>query len=224
MQQNNYYAGKLHSQKLFQVYDTKIPRVTRYLDAEINFVRSALRGRETVLELGAGYGRIVKALAPHCASITGIDISEDSILLSKEYLKDIPNANMITMDIHKIDIKDSYDVVLCLQNGLSAMRATRRTIDGMMGLAAHGGRIFFSSYSPKFWYFRLRWFQEQAAKGVLGEVDLDQSKNGVIVCADGFKATTHSPKDFEEIGIASGYPFQIREIDDSSIFLILHKT
>ena len=36
---NNYYADKLNAQSLFQVYDTAIPRIKQYLDAEIDFVR-----------------------------------------------------------------------------------------------------------------------------------------------------------------------------------------
>ena len=61
---NNYYADKLNAQSLFQVYDTAIPRIKQYLDAEIDFVRQNLTGSEDVLELAAGYGRIVKELAP----------------------------------------------------------------------------------------------------------------------------------------------------------------
>ena len=58
----NYYAESLNSQKLFQVYDTALPRIRQYLAAEIDYVRQRLTGRERVLELGAGYGRIVREL------------------------------------------------------------------------------------------------------------------------------------------------------------------
>ncbi|HBC97211.1 MAG TPA: class I SAM-dependent methyltransferase, partial [Clostridium sp.] len=57
---------KLNSQKLFQVYETQIPRVKQYLQAEIDFVKKNLSKTQSVLELGAGYGRIVRELAPHC--------------------------------------------------------------------------------------------------------------------------------------------------------------
>ena len=42
----NYYADKLNSQGLFQVYETSIPRVKQYLDEEINYVRKKLTGTE----------------------------------------------------------------------------------------------------------------------------------------------------------------------------------
>jgi 2-polyprenyl-6-hydroxyphenyl methylase/3-demethylubiquinone-9 3-methyltransferase len=39
---SNYYEQSLNSTKLFQVYQTKYPRVKRYFDEEIDFVRQNL--------------------------------------------------------------------------------------------------------------------------------------------------------------------------------------
>ncbi|WP_053957186.1 class I SAM-dependent methyltransferase [Inediibacterium massiliense] len=222
--ENNYYAQKLNSQKLFKVYETKIPRVKQYLDAEISFIRDNLTGNERVLELGAGYGRIVKELAGNCKSIVGIDISDESVSLGKEYLKDIPNAEMIAMDVHDLTFPEKFDVVLCLQNGLSAMKVTSSDlIKNILEMVVSGGKVYFSTYSENFWEYRLMWFKEQADKGLLGELDLDQTKDGIIICKDGFKAITHTSKDLEAIGCLSGYEYQIQEIDESSVFLIIHK-
>ena len=214
--EKNYYAENLNSQKLYQVYETSLPRIKRYLEAEIEFVRARLSGRERVLELGAGYGRIVKELAPFCASIVGMDISEENVALGRRYLKDFPHAGMVAMDVHDMRFDRQFDVVLCLQND--------RAIKDIIGLLAPGGAAYFSSYSAKFWDCRLKWFEEQASKGLLGAIDPERTKDGVIVCTDGFKATTHTPDDFERIGAASGYPYQVTEVDDSSVFLIIHKT
>jgi 2-polyprenyl-6-hydroxyphenyl methylase/3-demethylubiquinone-9 3-methyltransferase len=222
--ENNYYAQKLNSQNLFKVYETKIPRVKQYLDAEISFVRDKLTGSERVLELGAGYGRILKELAGNCKSIIGIDISDENVSLGKEYLKDISNTEIMTMDVHNLKFEGKFDVVLCLQNGLSAMKVTSPdSIRKILGVMVNGGKAYFSTYSEKFWEHRLEWFKEQAEKGLLGELDLDKTKDGIIICKDGFKAITHSPKDLEMIGHLSGYEYQIKEVDESSIFLIIHK-
>jgi 2-polyprenyl-6-hydroxyphenyl methylase/3-demethylubiquinone-9 3-methyltransferase len=224
MIEKNYYAQKLNSQKLFKVYETKIPRVKQYLDAEISFVRDNLTGSERILELGAGYGRIVKELAGNCKSIVGIDISDESVLLGKEYLKDSPNAEIITMDVNNLAFEEKFNVVLCLQNGLSAMKITSLDlIEKIFGMVVSGGKIYFSTYSEKFWEYRLMWFKEQAEKGLLGELDLDKTKDGVIICKDGFKAITHTLKDLETIGNLSGYEYEIQEVDESSVFLIIHK-
>lgn len=222
--ENNYYAQKLNSQNLYKVYDTKIPRVKQYLDAEISFVRDNLAGSEKVLELGAGYGRILKELAGYCKSIVGIDISDENVSLGKEYLKAVPNAKIITMDVHNITFDEKFDVILCLQNGLSAMRVTSQdSIKKILEMVVSDGKAYFSIYSEKFWEYRVMWFKEQAEKGVLGELDIDKTKDGVIICKDGFKAITHTPKDLKMLGDSSGYEYQIQEVDDSSLFLMIHK-
>ena len=219
----NYYAESLNSQKLFQVYNTAIPRIRQYFEAEIDFVRRQLTGRERVLEVGAGYGRIVRALAPSCASILGMDISPDSVILGKEYLKDFPNADLVEMDVHHMHFDQSFDVTLCLQNALSAMRADDQVIQNILGLLSPGGTAFFSTYSANFWAWRIAWFQEQADKGLLGELDLEKTKDGVIVCKDGFRATTQTPEEYEAIGRASGLPYEVTEVDGSSLFLVIRK-
>ncbi|KAF5061283.1 class I SAM-dependent methyltransferase [Oscillibacter valericigenes] len=219
----NYYSEKLNAQTLFQVYETQIPRVKQYLQAEIEFVKRNLSKGQRVLELGAGYGRIVRELSPFCGSIVGIDISEENVALGRDYLKDYPNAGMVVMDVFQMNFPQAFDVILCLQNGLSAMRADSTVIHKVLETLAPGGTAYFSSYSAQFWDVRLKWFEEQASKGLLGEIDYGKSRNGVIICKDGFQSSTHSPEDFQEIGKRSGYPYQVREVDESSVFLIIHK-
>jgi len=220
----NYYAKSLNARKLFDVYQTRHLRITQYLDAEIAFVRSHLHGTERVVELGAGYGRIMKALATNCASVTGIDISKDNVEFGNEYLSGVPNAKLLVMDAHNLTLDGTFDIALCLQNALSAMKTQPlEYVKKIMALLSPGGKAFISSYSAKFWEHRLAWFQEQAEKGLLGEIDMAQTKGGVIVCKDGFRATTHSPQDMDLIGKASGFPYEITEVDESSVFLVVTK-
>lgn len=221
---SNYYAENLNSQNLFRVYDTEIPRVRQFLQSEIDFVKNRLTGKESVLEVAAGYGRIMRHLAPHCGSIMGIDISEKSVELGKEYLSEFPNADMVAMNAHNLTFDCTFDVILCLQNGLSAMRADSAVIKNILALLSPGGTAYFSSYSENFWEWRLKWFEEQAEKNLLGEIDYANTGNGIIMCKDGFRAITHSAEDFRKIGESSGYPYQIREIDESSLFLLITRT
>ena len=221
---DNYYDQNLNAQKLYRVYQSRYPRVKQYLDAEISFVKKHLQGTERVLELGAGYGRIMKELAPFCRSITGIDISEDNVEFGRAYLREVDNCRLMVMDAHHLRLQEAFDVILCLQNGLSAMKLEpMEYIRDMMELLSPGGTAFISSYSPNFWQHRLAWFQEQADQGLLGEIDMDKTKDGVIVCRDGFRATTHSPEEMERIGKASGQAYRVAEVDGSSIFLVVKK-
>ena len=130
---------------------------------------------------------------------------------------------MKQQDVHNLSIEKTFDIVLCLQNGLSAIKADHKTIENILNLLKPGGKAFFSSYSENFWNNRLAWFQEQADKGLLGEIDLENTKDGVIVCKDGFRATTYSEEDFIKIGETLGYEYEIVEVDKSSLFLIVMK-
>ena len=221
---DNYYAKHLHATRLLLVYQTDIERVRQYLDAEIAFVRGHLTGSERVLELGAGYGRILRELAPFAASLVGIDIAEDSVALGEEYLRDVPNCALRTMDAHHLDFQAEFDVVLGLQNGLSAMKGDPlHLVRESLRVLVPGGRAFFSSYSPRFWEHRLAWFAEQADKGLLGPLDWEKTRDGVIVCQDGFRATTFGAEDLERLAQGVGCPYHIEEVDDSSVFLVLEK-
>lgn len=221
----NYYEQSLNSMKLFQVYQTKYPRVKRYLDEEIDFVRRNLHGNEKVLEVGAGYGRIIKELAPFAAKIVGIDISEASVELGKNYIKECPRCSIQVMDALNLEFDEKFDVVLCLQNGLSAIKGQPMDlIKQCMKVLAPGGVAYFSTYSYKFWKHRLAWFQEQADKGLLGEIDLEKTQDYIIVCKDGFVAITFSEDELKKLGEKSGCHYSIEEVDESSLFLILKKS
>lgn len=63
-------------------------------------MKDNLRKSDRVLEIGAGYGRIVAEIADSYAEIIGIDISEGNVRLSCKYLSGIENANLIFMDAH----------------------------------------------------------------------------------------------------------------------------
>lgn len=224
MMKNNYYAQKLFSEKLYLVYQTQLDRVKQYLEAEIRFICRQLQGREKILELGAGYGRIMKELAPFADSLVGVDISEETIQFGKKYLKDVPNCRLLMMDAHDLQFEPQFDVVICLQNGLSAIKGSAKNLikEGLKVLNP-GGKAYFSSYSSKFWEHRLAWFYEQADQGLLEEIDEDKTKNGVIVCKDGFTATTYLEEDMVNLGLSTGYPYQVKEIDSSSLFLVIEK-
>lgn len=221
----NYYAERLNAERLRQVYETKLPRVAEYLQREIDFVRSRLKKSDCVLEIAAGYGRIMREIAPSVKSVTGIDISEKNVAYGKEYLKNTKNAGLLVMDAHRLDMPGQFDAALCLQNGLSAVRANEPEAFAAKVLKAlkAGGTAYFSTYHPKFWEQRVAWFKEQAAKGLLGELDIEKTKDGVIVCKDGFRATAHPRGTLEEIGRSTGYEWQIFEVDDSSLFLTIKK-
>ena len=177
-----------------------------------------------MLELGAGYGRIMNRLAPFAHSVVGIDISADSVARGREYLKNLPNCTLLEGDVHGMEYDGGFNMVLCLQNGLSAIQGDPAdTVERSLRAIVPGGEAFFSTYAPGFWEWRLAWFREQAEKGLIGELDMERTVSGRIVCKDGFTATTFSEDDLVTLGKKTGCPFRTETADGSSLFLIVRK-
>ena len=124
------------------------------------------------------------------------------------------------MDAKKLDFPVNYfDKVLCIQNGLSAFKLNKRDlIKETLRVTCKNGSAFFSSYSNNFWENRLEWFRLQVEYGLLGEIDENNTKDGVIVCKDGFEATTITKNEFSSLCKELNLIPKINEVDKSSIF------
>ncbi|HVP12061.1 MAG TPA: class I SAM-dependent methyltransferase [Phycisphaerae bacterium] len=217
----DYYSDHLSANRLRRCYEIAPPRVRQYLDAEIAFVTARLSASDRILELGCGHGRVVKELSNKARVVVGIDTSHSSLQLARDYLSGLPDCRLARMNACSLGFADhTFNVTVCIQNGLSAFHVDRRTlIAESVRVTRRGGRVLLSTYSEKFWPHRLEWFRLQAAQGLLGEIDEKATHDGVIVCKDGFSAYTITPGEF--MALTNGFPIadrQIKEVDESSVF------
>jgi 2-polyprenyl-6-hydroxyphenyl methylase/3-demethylubiquinone-9 3-methyltransferase len=215
-----YYDQTLAAERLKRVYDIAPPRIRQYLQAEIDHVVSRINPGDRVLDLGCGYGRTVPALAVKAAAVIGIDASLSSLRLGQQMLRQSPGIHLACMNAVQLGFPDGrFDVVVCIQNGISAFHVDRLELVGEgLRVAKTGGRVLFSTYAASFWDERLAWFELQAAEGLLGEIDYVQTGNGKIVCKDGFTGTTATPKEFLTLCSELGVHAELTEVDDSSLF------
>lgn len=220
MHKGIYYKDKLSATKLLKCYEITAPRIKQYLDAEIQFVISNLYDTDLVLELGCGYGRVMKPVSPCVSMIVGNDISRESLELAKSYMKPCKNYRIIQMDASNMAFRPcTFDAVLCIQNGISAFGVDKKRLIGeSIRVTKSNGIILFSSYSNKIWKDRLDWFRKQSQIGLLGEIDEERTCDGTIVCKDGFMATTLSGNQFVELFDEFQLNASIYEVDESSIF------
>lgn len=220
---DQYYSDKLSAQKLKKCYDIATPRIKQYLEAEIQYALSQIGQRDSVIELGCGYGRFMKHFIGRCKQITGIDTSFESLLMARQLLGFKTNLHLIQMNAITLSFPDDqFDVVLCVQNGISAFKLDPEALmSESIRVVRPGGKCLFSSYSDKFWDARLEWFTLQSEDGLLGEIDWELTKNGVIVCKDGFRATTFGADEFSNLANNLGIDAHIVEVDDSSIFCVI---
>jgi 2-polyprenyl-6-hydroxyphenyl methylase/3-demethylubiquinone-9 3-methyltransferase len=215
-----YYEQTLAGERLRRCYEVAPQAVRRYLEAEIAHVHSWTRHARTVLELGCGYGRVLRELAREPEFVVGIDTSPVSLELANSYLADVGPVNLAVMDAVRPGFElQSFDVVCCVQNGISAFAVDQRTLlSSAVALTRPGGTVLFSSYADRFWPARLEWFRIQSAEGLVGEIDEAATGDGVIVCRDGFRSTTVGPARFRELADGLGSVIRVREVDGSSVF------
>lgn len=220
-----YYSKKLSANKLKRCYDIASPRIKQYLKAEINFVLEHIHSSDTVLELGCGYGRVLREFAKHASKVVGIDTSFESLELAKEYLLDYRNIELHQMNANSLSFKEeTFDAVIAIQNGISAFKVEPEVLlRESLRITKKNGKLILSSYSENFWEERLKWFILQSEEELLGEIDYEKTGNGSIVCKDGFIATTFSKKDFQNLLQKMNLKGSIQEIDLSSIFCVIRK-
>jgi 2-polyprenyl-6-hydroxyphenyl methylase/3-demethylubiquinone-9 3-methyltransferase len=215
-----YYEDKLSAERLKLCYEIAPPRVQQYLKAEIEHVLGAIRPGDAVLELGCGYGRILPSLAKKASLVIGIDNSLSSLFQGIDFLKNYSNCHLAAMNAINLGFQDEiFDCVVCIQNGISAFHVNRQDlIRESFRVTKPGGIMLFSSYSDKFWKERLQWFGLQSEAGLVGEIDWEKTKHGVIVCRDGFTANTVRAEEFLSLTAGLDVKARIVEVDESSLF------
>jgi SAM-dependent methyltransferase len=216
----SYYSEVLAGERLRACYEAAPKRTQQYLEAEIAFVLERCAPDLSLIELGCGYGRALKTFAAKASLAVGIDTSDASIKMAATYLAGSPSTCLAVMNAADMGFRDrTFDLTLCIQNGISAFHVDPVALfREAVRITKPGGRILFSSYASAFWPDRLEWFEAQAALGLIGPIDREATRDGVIVCRDGFRATTADVEEFRRLARAVGQTANIVEVDDSSLF------
>lgn len=221
----SYYKEKLSGSKLERCYNIAPLRIKRYLYEEINYVISILNPSDSVVELGCGYGRVIGQLAKKSQNVIGIDTSLESLRFASNQKDRLTSIMYAQTNATQLGFKNNiFDVVVCIQNGICAFGVNHRAlIKEAVRVTRIGGTIIFSSYSSKIWEDRLKWFEIQSNNGLLGEIDYEKTKNGTIVCKDGFHSSALTKSNFQQYCQDLDLDAKIFEVDDSSIMCQIMK-
>jgi SAM-dependent methyltransferase len=173
-----------------------------------------------VLELGCGYGRVLRPLLPRVRVAFGIDTSFSSLRMALEFAGRGASLRLACMDAVHLGFREHFfDLTICIQNGICAFAVDQQQLfREALRVTRSGGLVLFSTYSARFWEHRLEWFEVQSAHHLIGEIDYQATGNGVIVCKDGFRATSADATTFERLAAGVGVAPRITEVDNSSLF------
>jgi len=216
----SYYTEQLAAERLRACYDLAPPRTRAYLKAELEFVFTKTSPSIVVLELGCGYGRVLRPLLARTRVAFGIDTSFSSLRMALEFVGRGPSLCLACMDAVQLGFREHmFDLTICIQNGICAFAADQQQLfREALRVTRSGGLVLFSTYLARFWEHRLEWFEVQSAHHLIGEIDYQATGNGVIVCKDGFRATSADATTFERLAAGVGVTPRITEVDNSSLF------
>lgn len=214
-----YYSDRFSAERLRRCYEIAPPRVRQYFEAEIRYVLDKVRPSDMVLELGCGYGRVLDKLAAKARVVVGIDNAPSSLELAKstERVSQLSStghgcrfAGLCGGGVRRGCVHPERHIRF--QGGPARSHTRECTCD-----QAWRDRAFLK-LRGKVLDARLEWFELQAKHGLIGEIDRAQTRGGVIVCKDGFKATTVGGDEFLALCSSLGIEPRIEEVDGSSLF------
>ena len=153
-------------------------------------------------------------------SVVGIDTAIESLSLARHGGPPAGRCAFAGMDAARLGfVAGSFDAVVCVQNGIAVFDADpARVFAEALRVLRPGGVALFSTYDERFWPARLAWFEAQAAAGLVGEIDRERTRDGTIVCKDGFRAAALQPEALAQLARGTGAEPHITLVDDSSVF------
>lgn len=73
----------------------------------------------TMLELGAGSGRVTEVLAPAAGSLVALDLSPDLLALAAERLAPLPHARLVRGDMVALPFATTFDLIVAANDPFS---------------------------------------------------------------------------------------------------------
>lgn len=143
--------------------------------------------RSRVLELGCGTGRVALALAPHCASVHGVDLSESMLEIARDKAAAAGLTERVRLDVADISdlrLAERYDFIIAPFRVLQTLESDAQVAGLLRGIREHlepGGRCILNVFMPMFDAEAMRtdWVTDE--ERLFWEVDTPE---GPVACFD----------------------------------------
>jgi ubiquinone/menaquinone biosynthesis C-methylase UbiE len=163
MQKKNAQANADYYNKCAKQYET----IEETIFAEENekrvhdFIRdlSEKYGNESLLDVGCGTGNILRFAVKYFKQVTGADISEEMLELSKKYTKNLvlADATKLPFEDNKFDVVSAYSVLHHLYNPLPA-------INEMFRVCKKDGVVYTDNDPNGYFQKRFKWYKNLRKK------------------------------------------------------------
>lgn len=92
-------------------------KIRKYLEKETAYLLENIPANLTMLDVGCGFGRCIKILAPKAKKIVGIDYNASIIQRARQELNDLKNVALFVENAKQMPFENnSFDAVICMLN------------------------------------------------------------------------------------------------------------
>ena len=135
-------------------YDRLMPQTDYEARADYLLALFARFGTQpnSVLDLACGTGEMTKTLAKRGYDMTGVDASADMLMEARDKVDGFtPSVLLLQQDMRELDLRDTVDGAICLQDSLSHLLKTAE-IEAVFArlrlFVAPGGLVLFDVNTP----------------------------------------------------------------------------
>ena len=209
---------ELSSREMYNKLISVFPELEEWTQKDISEIRKFLNKNSVVLEIGCSWGRVIKALAPHCKKFIGIDNSPIEIKEAKSFLKNIKNVEVFLEDGKKTHFPNDYfDVIVIGGNTFGNLGKNKENVlQEMKRLLKDDGKILLSVYSEGAKAKRLKAYRDI-------EMGIKTTENKKIVFDAGLISEEFSKEDIKSLFEKHGLKVQFKDISSIALFCIISK-
>ncbi len=204
------------------------PVLDRYMKDEFDFIREVIKQKKYhVIDLGAGYGRVISRIIKHTESITAIEIDDDMFDALEINQKHIENVKCLKEDITNLSsylkLSDSYtNLFLLCQNTLGVIEGDyKNLLKGLRELGENGKTEVIISVFNKNALKKYGVLLYEKLKEMVGEIDLNESKlnEGVFTSQTGYVSKWWSNEEMKQvISLMNAEIISEKETDEYTIY------
>lgn len=189
------------------------PEFAEWTKQDIVEIKKFLKKDSIVLDVGCGWGREIKELAPFCEKIVALDNDSREIETAKSYLKNIQNVEFEIQDAKKTSFPDeAFDIIISVGNTFGNLAEDKeKVLQEMKRLIKKDGKILLSVYSKGVNSKRATAYKSIGLK-------IKTIENGKIHFEDGLISEEFSKDELKEI--FEKFQLKVRFIDIADIAVL----
>jgi len=168
--------------------------IKEWFSKEIEYLKKNIEPNSKILDIGCGFGRHIKILAPFSKEIIGIDNNSGMIQKAKQNLSNFDNVKLFLQDAKKLDFDDSlFDYVICMTNTFGDFPEIKiDVLKEMKRVCKNNGKIIISVYSEKSLEIRKNDYEKVG-------LHITKIDDGIIYTAEGLVSEQFTKSQLEKL-------------------------